>query len=119
LLAQLGKGLTILLEKKMGNIFVYKLQDICLLEADFNWWNKLILTKKNMQQVVQDGHIPQKVFAKKRSHCNHAILTKQFFCDSSCSLHHLAGLRKCDFGDCYDHAENPLTSIVLESLGIP
>jgi hypothetical protein len=25
----------------MGNVYVIKLQAICLLEADFNWWNKL------------------------------------------------------------------------------
>ncbi len=39
LLVRWGKGLTILLEKIMGNVFVHKLHAICLLEADFNWWN--------------------------------------------------------------------------------
>ncbi len=39
-LARWGKGLTVLLEKILGNMFVHnKLQAICLLEADFNWWN--------------------------------------------------------------------------------
>jgi hypothetical protein len=32
-----GIGLTVLLEKVVGNNFVNKLQAICLLEADFNW----------------------------------------------------------------------------------
>jgi hypothetical protein len=35
-------GLTVLLEKVLGNILVDKLRAICLLEADFNWWLKLI-----------------------------------------------------------------------------
>jgi hypothetical protein len=26
----------------MRNVFVHKLGAICLLEVDFNWWNKLI-----------------------------------------------------------------------------
>ncbi len=38
-LARWGIGLTVLLEKIVGNIFVHKLQAICLLEADFNWIN--------------------------------------------------------------------------------
>jgi hypothetical protein len=71
-----------------------------------------------MQQVVQDGCIPQECFAKKHSHCNHAVLTKQFFCDSSRSLHHPAGLGKCNFGDCFDRAVHPPTSIALQSWGI-
>jgi hypothetical protein len=32
-----GKGLTTLLEKNLGNIFVHELHVICLLPADFNW----------------------------------------------------------------------------------
>ncbi len=82
-LARWGKGLTILLERILGNVFVHKLHAICLLEADFNWWNKLIFAKRMMQQAVQEGGIPQECLAKKNSHCNHAVLTQLFFCDSS------------------------------------
>ncbi len=103
-LARWRKGLTILLEKILRNIFVHKLRTFCLLEADFNWWNKLIFAKRMMQQAILDGHIPQECFAKKHSHCNNAVLTKQFFCDSSWLLHHPAGLGECNFGDCYDWA---------------
>jgi hypothetical protein len=35
-LARWGKGLTVLLEKIIGNVFVHKLCTICFLEADFN-----------------------------------------------------------------------------------
>jgi hypothetical protein len=41
-----GIGLSVLLEKGVGNNFVYKLQAICLLEADFNWINKVIYAKR-------------------------------------------------------------------------
>jgi hypothetical protein len=118
-LARWGVGLTVLLEKIMGNVFVHKLRAICLLEADFNWWNKLIFAKRMMQQAIQDGSIPQECYAKKNSHCNYAVLTKQFFCDSSRVLHHPTGLGECDFGDCYDRAAHPPTSIALQSWGIP
>ncbi len=72
-----------------------------------------------MQQAIQDGRIPQECFTKKHSHCNHAVLTKQFFCNSSWLLHHPAGLGECNFGDCYDWAAHPPTSIALQSWGIP
>jgi hypothetical protein len=71
-----------------------------------------------MQQVIQEGSKPQECYAKKHSNCNYAVLTKQFFCNSSWCLHHPAGLRECNFGDCYNRAAHPLTSIALQSWGI-
>ncbi len=44
-LACWGQGLTVLLGKILGNVFVHKLRAICLLEEDFNWCNKLIFAK--------------------------------------------------------------------------
>jgi hypothetical protein len=44
-LARWGIGLTVLLEKVVGNNFVYKLRAIWLLKADFNWINKIIYAK--------------------------------------------------------------------------
>jgi hypothetical protein len=109
----------VLLKKIMGNVFDHKLCAICLLEANFNRWNKLIFAKRMMQQASEAGSVPQECYAKKRSHCNFAVLTKQFFCDSSCVLHHPAGLGQCNFGDCYDWAAHPPMSIALQSWGIP
>jgi hypothetical protein len=82
-LSRWNRGLTVLLEKIVGNVIVHKLRAIYLLEADFNWWNKLIFAKRMMQQAIKDGAIPQECFAKKNSHCNYAVLIKQFFCNSS------------------------------------
>ncbi len=118
-LARWGKGLTVLLEKIIGNVFVDKVCAICLLKANFNWWNKYFFSKRMMRHAIQEGSIPQKCFAKKHSHCNHAVLTEQFFCNSSWCLHHPAGLGECDFGGCYDRAAHAPTSIALQSWGIP
>jgi hypothetical protein len=118
-LARWGKGLTVLLEKILGNVFVHKLRAICLLEVDFNWWNKLIFAKQMMKQAGREGCIPQECSAKKHSHCNYAVLMKHFFCNSSRSLHYPAGLGGCNFGDCYNRAAHPPTSIAFQSWGIP
>ena len=82
-LARWGRGVTILLEKIAGNNFVHKLRAICLFEADFNWWNKLIFAKRMMKQASECGTIPDEHFAKKGSHCNNANLCKRFFVDIS------------------------------------
>ena len=109
----------VLLKKILGNVFLHKLCAICLLEADFNWWNKLIFAKQMMHQAIKSGSIPQECFAKKNSHCNHATLTKQFFCDSSRCLHHAASIGQCNLADCYDRAAHTPTSVALQSWGIP
>jgi hypothetical protein len=54
----------VLLEKILGNVFVHKLQAICLLAADFTWWNKLIFAKRMMQQAIKAGSIPQGVMQR-------------------------------------------------------
>jgi hypothetical protein len=66
-LSRWNRGLTVLLEKIVGNVFVHKLRAICLLEANFNWWKKLIFAKRMMQQAINEGSIPQECFAKKFS----------------------------------------------------
>ena len=41
-----GKSLTVLLEKEFGSIFFDKLRAIILFEADFNWIQKIVFSKK-------------------------------------------------------------------------
>ncbi len=37
-----GFGVTVLLEKICGNNYADRLRGVCIFEADFNWWNKLV-----------------------------------------------------------------------------
>jgi len=48
-----GVGLTVLLEKITGNNFVHKLRAICLLEADFNWMNKMIFANQMIGMALE------------------------------------------------------------------
>jgi hypothetical protein len=61
-LARWGIGLTVLLEKIVGNNFVHKLKAICLLEADFNWINKIIFAKGMIGSALERNLIPGKCF---------------------------------------------------------
>ena len=65
-LTRWGIGLTVLLEKIVGNNSVHKLWVICLLEADFNWINKVIFTKQMIGSALERNLIPGKCFSKKR-----------------------------------------------------
>ena len=112
-------GVTVLLEKVMGNTFVNRLRAICLFEADFNWWNKLVFAKRMMQQAGERGAIPHEIFSKKGSHCDGAAMCKTLFCDGSRTLHHPAALAEEDFGDCYDRVATAPCSLSMQAWGAP
>ena len=118
-LTRWGKGLTVLLEKICGNNYVHKLRAICLFEADFNWWNKLVFARRMMELAGDKGLVPAETFAKKDSHCNDAVMTKILFTDDSRIMHHPAAVGCCDLGDCYDRTAHGPMSIGLQSWGIP
>ena len=76
--------MTVLLEKVCGYNYVHKLRAISLLEADFNWWNKLVFAKRMISSARASNMILEENFAKKGSSCNDAVMTK------GCSLKTLA-----------------------------
>jgi len=49
----------------MGNNYVHRLRAICLFEADFNWWCKLIFARRMMKQAGEKGMIPPELYASK------------------------------------------------------
>jgi hypothetical protein len=118
-LARWGIGLTVLLEKIVGNNFVHKLRAICLLEADFNWINKIIFARRMIGTALERNLIPGKCFSKKGSNCINAGMTKIFIFDESRIHHHDACIAGNDFGDCYNWAAHPIAALLLWSFGVP
>jgi hypothetical protein len=57
----------VLLEKIVGNNFVLKLRAICLLEADFNWINKVVFEKQMIGSALKRNLISGKCFSKQGS----------------------------------------------------
>ncbi len=118
-LTRWGIGLTVLLEKIVGNNFVHKLRAICLLEADFNWINKVVFVKRMIGSALERNLIPGECFSKKGSNCINAVMTKIFICNKSRIHHHDTCITGNDFGDCYDWAAHPVAAISLQSFGVP
>jgi len=60
-------SVTVLLEKVFGVRLITKLRAICLLEADFNWLNKLIFARRLEDHCRLHGLTPREQFAKSKS----------------------------------------------------
>jgi hypothetical protein len=111
--------LTVLLKKVIGNNFVHKMQAICLLEADYNWMNKIIFAKRMIGMALERKLIPGECFSKRGSNCISAVMTKILICDESRIHHHDAVFEGCNFADCYDRIAHNIAGISLWAWGIP
>ena len=63
-------GLTVLLEKEFGSVYIDKLRVICLFEADYNWLQKLIFSKRMIDSAIKKDLIPKEQFA-----CRHKTVS--------------------------------------------
>jgi hypothetical protein len=114
-----GVGLMVLLKKIIENNFVHQLRAICLLEADFNWINKMIFAKRMIGMALERKLISGECFSKRGSNCISAMMKKIFICDESRIHHHNAVFEGCNFADCYDRIAHNVTGVSLQAWGIP
>ncbi len=114
-LARWGNGLTVLLKKASGNIYIDKMWAICLFEADYNWLNEFVFAKQMMDKAFQVDIIPAEQFAKRGSQATEGLLTSGLFCDISRALHKIAAIESVDLANCYDAVAHPVASIALQS----
>jgi hypothetical protein len=117
-LAYWGYGLTVLLKKVFGNIYIDKMRAICLLEANYNWLNKFVFTKQIMDKAFQGDIIPAEPFVKGGSQATEGVLTSGLFCVIARSLHKTAAMESVDLASCYDAVAHPIASIALQSFKI-
>ncbi len=59
-----GNGLTVLLKKVFGNIYIDKTWAICLLEAAYNWLSKFVFAKQMIDKAFEGNIIPAEQFGK-------------------------------------------------------
>lgn len=104
-------AITVLLEKVFGNRFIDRLRAICLLEADFNWLNKLIFAHRLEQFCRKHDLIPPDQFAKSRSSCEEATLVKNTACDLSRIMHSSFIVGGADLDQCFDRSNAPIAGL--------
>jgi hypothetical protein len=57
------------------------MQAICLLETDYNWFNKFVFTKLMTDKAFEGRIIPAEQFAKRESQATEGVLASGLFCD--------------------------------------
>jgi hypothetical protein len=98
-----GNGLTVLLKKVFGNIYMDKMWAICLLEANYNWLNKFVFVKQMMDKAFEGDIIPVEQFGKRGSQATEGVLTSGLFCNIARALHKTAAIESVDLANCYDY----------------
>jgi hypothetical protein len=117
-LARWGNGVTVLLEKVFGNIYIDKMRAICLLETNYNWLNKFVFAKQMMDKAFQGDIIPVEQFAKRRSQATEGVLTSGLFCDIAWALHKTTAIESVDLANCYDDVAHRIVIIALQSFKV-
>ena len=107
-----------LLEKVKGNIFIDKMRAICLLEADYNWLNKLVYAKWMMDRAYDAGIVPAEQFARRGVQAAEGVLTTSLFSDIVRVMHRTAAIESVDLANCYDAVAHPIASIALQSFKV-
>lgn len=118
-LAQWKSGVTVLLKKESGNIYIGKLCAICLLEGEFNWFLKLTYAKWMMSSMLQSNTVPVKQIAMKDRVAIDGALQKRMFYDSSNILHEDAVLNSTNAANCYNAVNHSICNLAVQAMGVP
>ena len=114
-----GHGLTVLLEKEFGAIYLDKLWAICLFEADFNWLQKLIFSKRMVTDARKNGLIPPEQCATSGVDQNQGTMLKVFHNDIHRTMYIPFAIVSADLSHCYDAVHHAVSCIALRSFGVP
>ena len=114
------KGLTVMLEKVENVIRVDKLRAILLMEADFNFINKLIFGHRMVQQCERQQRFPNELYGSrnKRSAIEVALnrrLTLENLKQKRCN----GAIAGVDAAQCYDRIVHSLAIILCRNEGAP
>ena len=112
------RGLTVMLEKIKGNIKVDKLRAILLMEADFNFFNKLMFGHRLMRQNILYKRMPQELYgglpnrSAQEVGINRRLVLDIFRLKRRCGV--VAGV---DAAQCYDRIVHSLAILILRNEG--
>lgn len=107
-------------EKKDGLIQVNKLRAILLMEADFNFANKLFVGYRMMRQLASTGSAPKEVYGGIKSKDARAVgLLRRLIPDISRQMRLPLAIASVDAQSCYDRIAHPVASLACQRLGVP
>ena len=113
-------GLSAMLEKKAGVIMVDKLRAILLMEADFNFANKLIFGSRMMEVAMEEDEIPPEVFGSiKNREAIEAATCRRLIADLSRMTRTPMAISSVDAQTCYDRMVHSIASICCQRWKVP
>ena len=108
-----------MLEKIYGCTLVSKLRAILLMEADFNFSNKLVYGVRMVDNVRKHGYMPEEIYSEKGKTADDGTLAKVLFYDIVRKARVAAGLILIDTANCYDSIAHAIASMVFQAFGVP
>jgi len=114
-----SRGLSVMLEKMYGCTLVSKLRAILLMEADFNFTNKVVFGVRMMDNVRKHGYMPEEIYSEQGKTADDGTLAKVLFYDIVRQSRLSAGLASIDAANCYDSIAHAIASLVFQAFGVP
>ena len=113
-------GLSAMLEKKAGVIRVDKLRAILLMEADFNFANKLIFGSRMVHTATRNGEIPPELFGSLQGkEAIEVAIGRRLTADLSRQRRTPLAMSSVDAQTCYDRMVHSVTSICCQRWRVP
>ena len=114
-----AKGLSVMLEKIAGVALVTKLRAILLMEADFNYHNKLIFGKRMMDLARQHDLVPEEIYSEKGKTSEDAILHQVLAYDIARQTRAPFIVASVDAAQCYDRIAHAMAALTLRASKVP
>ena len=114
-----ARGLSVMLEKIAGVAMVNKLRAILLLEADFNFCNKLIFGRRMINMARENGMIPEEIYSSKGKTAEDAILQQVLLYDIARITKRPLLVAQVDAAQCYDRVALAAASLTLQAFNVP
>ena len=114
-----ARGLSVMLEKIAGIALVTKLRAIILMEADFNYHNKLIFGKRMMELARQHNLIPEEIYSEKGKTAEDAILHQVLAYDIARQKRAPYIVASVDASQCYDRISHAMAALTLRASKVP
>ena len=114
------KGLTVMLEKIKNNIRVNKLRAILLMEADFNFVNKLMFGHRLMSHAKKFNRIPQELYGGLQNKSSQEVaINRRLTLDIFRLKRRNGAIAGVDATQCYDRIVHSLAILLARNEGAP
>ena len=108
-----------MLETIAGVAVVTKLRAILLMEADFNFHNKLILGKRMMDLACRHGMVPEEIYSKKERTAEDAVLHQVLAYDIARQKRTPLKMALVDAAQCYNRTAHGIAALSMRAAKVP